>query len=290
MRKSLGKLSGSLDSAIHPHPTGRTSKEKEIRTETKPAGSTYVLPSSVLLTTSPISVFNGPWSRILEGTETIASSHLQLAERIERDVEHPLRSFHNRKDVANMNTISFNLGTMAKALEEAQNQSEKISRKGGKASTQKVDAASTKLESATQQWESQAPFIFESLQALDESRVNQLRDLLTQYQTHETDCAQRIQDKSADALAQVLEISSETEIHAFVNKATAGRARLPTRASTRRSSVAGSSMAPPSTGGSTNIPPPPIIQQPVSEPDLEPPAPTPPPQMEPKPQPEQKGK
>jgi F-BAR domain only protein len=157
---------------------------------------------------------------------------------------------------------------MAAALLDAQEKSEKLGKKGGKASTQKVDAASSKLESASQQWDSQAPFIFESLQAFDESRVNQLRDLLTQYQTHEADCAQRIQDNSADALAQVLEISSETEVHAFVNKTTAGRARLPTRASTRRSSVAGSSVAP-STGGSANLGVP-VIQQPVPEPEPEP--------------------
>lgn len=212
----------------------------------------------------------------------MATSHLQLAERIERDVEHPLRGFHNRKDVVNMNTISTNLATMAKALEEAQDKSEKLGKKGGKASTQKVDAASSKLDSATQQWESQAPFIFESLQALDESRVNQLRDLLTQFQTHEADCAQRIQEKSADTLAQVLEISSETEIHAFVNKATAGRARLPTRTSTRRSSVTGSSVAPPSTGASATLAPV-VLQPPPDEPEPERAAspPPPPPSQEP---------
>jgi F-BAR domain only protein len=184
-----------------------------------------------------------------------------------------------------MNTISTNLATMAKALEEAQDKSEKLGKKGGKASTQKVDAASSKLDSATQQWESQAPFIFESLQALDESRVNQLRDLLTQFQTHEADCAQRIQDKSADTLAQVLEISSETEIHAFVNKATAGRARLPTRTSTRRSSVTGSSVAPPSTGASATLAPV-VLQPPHDEPEPErsaSPPPPPPPQEPQKP-------
>lgn len=188
-----------------------------------------------------------------------------------------------------MNTISSNLSTMAGALVEAQDKSDKLGRKGGKASTQKVDAASSKLESASQQWDSQAPFIFESLQAFDESRVNQLRDLLTQYQTHEADCAQRNQDNSADALAQVLEISSETEVHSFVNKTTAGRARLPTRASTRRSSVTGSSVAPPSTGGSAHLATP-TIQQPVPEPEPELPVTTPPAPSQPEPKEQKPGK
>lgn len=189
-----------------------------------------------------------------------------------------------------MNTISTNLATMAKALEEAQDKSEKLGKKGGKANTQKVDAASSKLESATQQWESQAPFIFESLQALDESRVNQLRDLLTQFQTHEADCAQRIQEKSADTLAQVLEISSETEIQAFVNKATLGRARLPTRTSTRRSSVTGSSVAPPSTGASATLAPVVLQPPPVDEPEAEVPASPPPPMPQPPQEPPKPGK
>lgn len=170
------------------------------------------------------------------------------------DVEQPLRAFSQREDAANITTMASNLSTMAKTLEEAQHASEKLGKKGGKANSGKMDAAASKLESATQQWESQAPYIFESLQALDESRINQLRDLLTQYQTHEADCAQRTLDNSADALAQVLEVSTETEIMAFSNKVTAGKGRLPMRPSTRRSSnTETQNSAAPSTGASTNL-------------------------------------
>lgn len=190
-----------------------------------------------------------------------------------------------------MTTMSSNLTSMAKSLEEAQNSSDKLGKKGGKASAQKVDAAAAKLESASQQWDSQAPYIFESLQALDESRINQLRDLLTQYQTHEADCAQRTQEISADALAQVIEVSTEAEILGFSNKVTAGRARLPTRESTRRSSAAETqnSNPPPGTAGSTAVPPAFALQAPPEEtetaeqPTLAAPEPKPEPPVEPKP-------
>lgn len=146
-----------------------------------------------------------------------------------------------------MNTVYANLAAIAKDLEDAKDKSDRLTRKGGKASTQKVDAAISRLESSTQQWDSQAPFIFETLQALDESRINQLRDLLTQYQTHESDQAQRTQDSAVETLAQMLEISTEREIQNFVQKTTAGKPRLQTRAtSTRQSSIVGSqSPAPP---------------------------------------------
>lgn len=163
-----------------------------------------------------------------------------------------------------MNTMSNNLVAISRDLEEAQDRADKLSKKGGRANTSKMDAATSKLESASQQWESQAPFIFESLQALDESRINQLRDLLTQYQTHESDQAQRVQENAVETLALMLEIDTEKEIHAFVNKTTAGKARIPphTRTSTRQSSVTGTTPstpapptpAPPSTAGSNHAP------------------------------------
>ncbi|KAF5019398.1 hypothetical protein F66182_8598 [Fusarium sp. NRRL 66182] len=210
---------------------------------------------------SELGVFQAPWNRIVDSTENIAHIHHQLADRIEKDIEHPLRNFTSRKDFQNMNTMSNNLTVMAKDLEESQDRVDKLTKKGGRANTSKVDAASSKLESATGQWESQAPFIFENLQALDESRVNNLRDLLTQYQTHESDQAQRVQENAMETLALMLEIDTDREIQSFVQRATAGKAKLPTRDSTRQSSFVGttptpSTPVPPSTADSTNLPPP----------------------------------
>lgn len=168
-----------------------------------------------------------------------------------------MRAYQQRRDYLNMHSISNNLSLMAKDFEDAQDKSDRLNRK--KASAQKVDAAASRLESASQQWESQAPFIFETLQALDESRVNQLRDLLTQYQTHEADQAQRAQDNAVETLAVMLEISTEKEIQDFAQRATLGKPPVPTRTSTRRSSVAagpppGSSAGPPAlpTSGTNN--------------------------------------
>ena len=170
-----------------------------------------------------------------------------------------MRAYQQRRDYSNMHSISNNLGAMARDFEDAQDKSDRLNKKGYKASAQKVDAAASRLESASQQWESQAPFIFETLQALDESRVNQLRDLLTQYQTHEADQAQRAQDNAVEALAVMLEISTEKEIQDFAQRMTLGRPPIATRTSTRRSSMAtgpppGSSAGPPSlpAGGTNN--------------------------------------
>ena len=195
------------------------------------------------------SVFQGPWEKILQSVDATAQSHHLFAARLEKDVETPLRNFAQRPQVQNIHTIGANLVSMAKDLEEAKSNSEKLNRKGGKANAQKVDAAATRLEAANSQWDSQAPFIFETLQVLDETRINQLRDLLTQFQTHESDLAQRNQSTAGETLASMLEIDTAHEVQSFAARTVAGKPTLEKRTSTstRQPSIPPStSLAPPS--------------------------------------------
>ncbi|SPN98426.1 related to SYP1 Protein with a potential role in actin cytoskeletal organization [Cephalotrichum gorgonifer] len=174
---------------------------------------------------SELGTFQDPWNKILQLVDAVASSHHQFASRIEKDVEYPLRAYSQKKEVHNMQTIATNLASIAKELEDAQEKSDKLARKGTRASTQKVDAAATRLSSASQQWESQAPFIFETLQVLDEQRVNQLRDLLTQFLTHESDQAQRSQLAASETLQTILEIDTSKEILGYSKKVTDGKVK-----------------------------------------------------------------
>ncbi|OAA66868.1 PCBP-like protein [Niveomyces insectorum RCEF 264] len=211
---------------------------------------------------SELGVFQPSWDAIVRSVESIANSHHIFCQRIEKDVESPLRAFQTKKEVTNMTTISSNLQGMAKELEDAQERADKLSRKGGKANTLKVDTATSRLESATQQWESQSPFIFETLQALDEQRVNHLRDVLTQLETHEVDQATRTQATAEAMLNLILEIKTEDEIQTFAQRVTAGRPRTERRSTTRQSSIAGSTTGGPlpqaSAQPSTATPVPPL--------------------------------
>lgn len=143
-----------------------------------------------------------------------------------------------------MTSVQGNLSSMAKELEDAKNQSEKLSRKGGKASAQKVEAATSKLEAANVQWDTQAPFIFETLQALDERRLNHLRDVLTQLETHEADQVERSRITAEQTLNSLLEVDTAQEIQNFARDAVAGKPKLERRPPIRQaSSMAGSNMA-----------------------------------------------
>ncbi|KAL3427522.1 SAFF domain-containing protein [Phlyctema vagabunda] len=198
---------------------------------------------------SELGIFTTPWQKIVTSVDTIAESHKRLAERIEMDVEQPLRSFTAKnKEMLAMSSVQGNLASMAKELDDAQNQSDKLSKKGGKANAQKVDAASAKLDTASTQWETQAPFIFETLQALDETRLNHLRDVLTQLETHEADQVERSRITAEQTLNSLLEVETAQEIQNFVKNTTTGKPKLERRQpALRQGSTAGSSTLPPPT-------------------------------------------
>ena len=122
-----------------------------------------------------------------------------------------------------MSTIQGNLISIAKDVEEAQKKADKINAKGGKATASKVSSAASGVESARQQWESQAPYVFEQLQALDEGRVSHLRDVLTQFQTHEVDQVERNRITAESCLNELLNVNTGDEISNFVARVSGGR-------------------------------------------------------------------
>lgn len=155
-----------------------------------------------------------------------------------------------------MPNIIGNLTAMSKEIDAAQKKTDRLKEKGSRAAASKVANASAELESATLQWDSQAPFVFEQLQAVDEGRLNHLRDLLTQYQTHEVDQVQRSKTAAEDCLNVILNVQTADEIRTFAARSITGRPRIERQrsrqalsASTTSASntVASSMLAPPAT-------------------------------------------
>lgn len=202
------------------------------------------------------SIFSTPWQRIVSATEAVADSHHQLAQKIEADVERPLREFAaTNREVQAMSTISGNLAAMAKDIDSAKKKSEKLRDKGAKAQASKVASAVAEVENATMQWESQAPYVFEKLQAVDESRLNHLRDALTQFQTHEVDQVERNRISAEETLNVLLNIETADEIQTWALKMRSGEHAQPSRKA--------SSAATPS----RNLAPPPIPTTPSIQAD-----------------------
>lgn len=123
-----------------------------------------------------------------------------------------------------MSTIQGNLASMARDVEKAQQKAEKLQGKGDRAAASRVANASSEVENAQSQWDTQAPYVFESLQAVDETRINTLRDVLIQMQTHEVDMVTKSQSTAEQCLNVLLSLQTEDEIKTFALRAVQGQA------------------------------------------------------------------
>ncbi|EKD19655.1 uncharacterized protein L3040_002001 [Drepanopeziza brunnea f. sp. 'multigermtubi'] len=198
-----------------------------------------------------LGVFDTPWKKIASSTDEIARSHAMLADRINNEVELQLRNFPTKnREMAEFPTIQGNLGAMAKELEDAQSKSEKLMQRGGKASAYKVEAAAARLQTASTQWNNQAPFILETLQSVDEGRLNHLRDALTQYETQEMDNLNRCQSIVESALGVMVEVDTSIEIQSWAQTVVSGKPVVERRPAGRQGFVTGNAMT-----GNTNMPP-----------------------------------
>ncbi|KAI5364296.1 putative FCH domain, AH/BAR domain superfamily, Mu domain-containing protein [Septoria linicola] len=188
-----------------------------------------------------LGIFTTPWGSLTSSMEALAESHSSLASRIEVDVERPLRDYvTNNRDLQAMPTIQGNLSHIAKEIDKAQKTTDKLSGKGESADATKVANASSDLDNARAQWLSQAPYVFENLQALDEARVNQLRDTLTQFVTLDVDQNEKSRGAAEQALNVLLNVETADEIKTFALKA-AARRPSEARPSNRASMFVGSS-------------------------------------------------
>lgn len=191
------------------------------------------------------SVFETPWQSIVASCESLADAHETFAHKIAVDVERPLREYQSKnREMQGIGNVKGNLASVARDFDEAQKKADKLQAKGSRADTSKLSSALSGVQEASQLWESQAPFVFEQLQALDENRVDHLRDALTQYQTHEVDALERSQATAASSLEAILNVSTADEISSFVARASEG---MPSLASHRGQSRPGTSRATPET-------------------------------------------
>lgn len=189
-----------------------------------------------------LSIFQTPWQSIISSTESLANSHATYARSMETDVERPLRQYQrDNREMQAMTTIQGNLGAVAKELDAAQKRVDKI--KGGKGHAKNIGDATSGAEAINREWQSQAPYVFEQLQALDESRINHLRDVLTQLQTHEVDQVERNRISAESCLNALLSVDTKEEISAFVARTSA---EAPTAQPPSRSRIAsGNTLATP---------------------------------------------
>ncbi|KAL4914058.1 Muniscin C-terminal mu homology domain-containing protein [Aspergillus aurantiobrunneus] len=200
-----------------------------------------------------LGIFQIPWQRIVNSVETVATSHETFARKIDEDVERPLREYNTKnKELASMPGVQNDITALAKNLESSQKKVEKAKEKGPKGADRLANAV-TAAHDVNQQWDSRAPFVFEQLQAVDEGRLNHLRDILTQLETHESDQIERSRQAAESCLNVLLNVETADEIKTFAAKINGGRPVAPLRQQTSSPAATSPTPEPP-------LQPPPRIQ------------------------------
>jgi len=163
-----------------------------------------------------------------------------------------------------MANISGNLRAIAKETDNATKKAEKLREKGGKAVAGKVASAATEVENAQGQWDSQAPYVFERLQAIDEARVDHQRNGLTQFQTHVIECFSATGNSAEECLNALLNVQTADEITTFAIKTTRSLPTITTNTSTseRRKSTIQEPVPPPTTDAGSSLAPVPSLPRP----------------------------
>lgn len=124
--------------------------------------------------------------------------------------------------MSSMPGVQSDMAGLAKSLETAQKKVDKTKEKGPKAAD-KLSSAIAAAEEVGQQWSSRAPYVFEQLQAADEGRLNHLRDVLTQLETHEVDRIERCREAAESCLNVLLNVETGDEITTFAARINGGR-------------------------------------------------------------------
>ncbi|CZT14452.1 uncharacterized protein RCC_00429 [Ramularia collo-cygni] len=179
-----------------------------------------------------LGIFSVPWAGITSSMETLAEAHSALANRVEVDIERPLKEYptHNR-ELQGLEGSQERLAAIIKDMDDAAKKTEKLLGKGEKADANKVANATSDLDDARARWDAHAPVAFDSLQVMDEKRVNELRDLLTQLQTLEIDQVEKSRVGAEQCLNVLLNVETADEIKTFALRSMSAKPRAPQRAS-----------------------------------------------------------
>lgn len=132
--------------------------------------------------------------------------------------------------------VQSDLASLARELESSQKKADKAKEKGSKG-IEKLAGALQDVEEAALQWNSRAPFAFEQLQLVDEARLINIRNILTQLETHEVDNVERCRKAAETCLNAILSIETSDEIKAFTAKFQGGNLPVPGAPPTREASL-----------------------------------------------------
>lgn len=159
------------------------------------------------------------WASIVKSTRDSAEASMGFANKIHKEVQRPLRQFHKSAEWLDTRMLEDELEKLGNAYKSHDETVEKLRRKSP---SRQTEVAQQSLGQIRVQWESQAPYIVDQVEAIDERRLGQIKTALTTFGTVQSDCANKGVAASEAVLSSVLAYDPSQDVAAFAAKLTAG--------------------------------------------------------------------
>ncbi|KAI7822710.1 Muniscin C-terminal mu homology domain-containing protein [Gamsiella multidivaricata] len=176
--------------------------------------------------TQALGTFTAPWEKLNAETVELATLHGQLSLRITNEVERPLRDFaKTNSEWQNLSLAETNCNRIAKEFDEKQvkvakytKAVERVSGKKAEAAEQKLIDYTKQLESTRTAWRLEGPVILQKYQAVDQSRLDNLKQVVSAFEAIQTEVMLQIVEMSSRTSTSTSEFDPIMDIELFASE------------------------------------------------------------------------
>lgn len=169
-------------------------------------------------------LFEAVWLGVVRSTKDSAKASGSFASKIHHDIEQPLRYFCAKSPQwADMKVLHDELDTLSHSFKVNDDKLDKLRKK----KHGQTEAQQHSLDEVRAQWESQAPYILEQAEVIDESRLGYLKNLLTTFGTIEADRSEKSLKISEGVLNNILSFEPIDDVAAYAAQVSKGGEMAP---------------------------------------------------------------
>ncbi|KAF9978368.1 hypothetical protein BGZ73_002751 [Actinomortierella ambigua] len=177
---------------------------------------------------SILGTFTSPWERLSEETNELAALHSQLSQRIANEIERPLRDYARLQPAwQNLTLAETNCARLAKEYDEKQVKVTKYTKavervtsgKKAEIAEQKLMGYTKHLDSTRTAWRLEGPVILQKYQDVDHGRLAHLKEMITNFETMQTETALQVVEMSSKTSASVAEFDPVMDMELFASSA-----------------------------------------------------------------------
>lgn len=180
--------------------------------------------------------FSPVYERLVMEIGELASIHGELEKKLESECEVAMRSAPNRGEWGRIKDHDDNLASTLKEINTLELQLSKDQKKAEMASSKKAGQAHQKatetersLSQTMEVWETESPFAFEAYQRIDSQRLDLMKEIVTKFETAQSDAAQRLMQVTEQTMQVILNFDPQADMQEFALRNATSSSRPPRR-------------------------------------------------------------